>query len=113
MSVDVIPESSIKKVWSQCIRKIKCWHGLTRGVTNAVIHYPNVIDIPTIVKYRTKGKLMLLSSILTSKDPLFTDISELLLDQEFTRNQRTPSEVSQILDLAKNSISTITTKTLT
>jgi len=108
VSVDVIPESSIKKVQSQCTRKIKDWLGLTRGVTNAVIHHPNVIDIPTIAEYHTKAKLTCLSSILTSKDPMISEISELLLDQDFTRSQRIPSEVNQILDLAKNSISTIT-----
>ena len=108
----MIPESSIKKVQSQCTKKIKGWLGLTRGVTNAVIHHPNVIDIPTIAEYRTKAKLTFLSSILTSKDPVITEISELLLDQDFTRSQCIPSEVNQVLDLAKNSISTITTKIL-
>ena len=108
----MIPESSIKKVQSQCTKKIKGWPGLTRGVTNAVIHHPNVIDIPTIAEYRTKAKFTFLSSILTSKDPVITEISELLLDQDFTRSQCIPSEVNQVLDLAKNSISTITTKTL-
>ena len=112
LSVDVIPDSSIKKVQSQCTRKIKSWLGLTRGVTNAVIHHPNVIDIPAISKYRTKAKLTFLSSILTSEDPMITEISELLLDQGFTRSQCIPSEVNQVLALAKNSISTITTKTL-
>ena len=107
-----MPESSIKNVQSQCTQKIKGWLGLTRGVTNAVMHHPNVIGIATIAKYRTKAKLTFLSSILTSKDPMINEISELLLDQDFTRSQRIPSEVNQVLDLAKNSISTITTKTL-
>ena len=65
----------------------------------------NVIDIPAISEYRTKAKLTFLSSILTSKDPMITEISELLLDQGFTRSQRIPSEVNQVLALAKNSIS--------
>ena len=43
---------------------------------------------------------------------MITEISELLLDQGFTRSQRMLSEVNQVLALAKNSISTITTKTL-
>ena len=65
-----------------------------------------------LAEYRTKAKLTFLSSILTSKDPMINEISELLLDQDFTRSQRIPSEVNQVLDLTKNSISTITTKTL-
>ena len=88
LAVDVIPESCIKKVQSQCAKRIKVWLGLTKGVTNAVIHHPNVIDIPTISEYRTKAKLTLLSSILTSKDPMITEISELLLDQDFATSQR-------------------------
>ena len=83
LSVDVILDSSIKKVQSQCTRKIKSWLGLTKGVTNAVIHHPNVIDIPTISEYRTKTKLTFLSSIVTSEDPMITEISDLLLDQDF------------------------------
>ena len=81
-------------------------HTRLQGVPNAVIHHPNVVDIPTIAEYHTKAKLTCLSSILTSKDPMISEISELLLDQDFTRSQRIPSEVNQILDLAKNSIST-------
>ena len=88
---------------SQCTRRIKSWLGLTRGVTNAILHHPNVIDIPTISEYRTKAKLTFLSSILTSGDPMITEISELLLDQDFTRSQRIPSEFNQVLALAKNS----------
>ena len=41
---------------------------------------------------------------------MINEISKLLLDQDFTRSQCIPSEVNQILDLAKNSISTIITK---
>ena len=108
----MIPDSSIKKVQSQCTRKVKSWLGLTRRITNAVTHHPNVIDIPAISEYRTKTKLTFLSSILTSEDPMITEISELLLDQGFTISQRIPSKVNQVLALAKNSISTITTKTL-
>ena len=92
--------------------QIKSWLGLTRGFRNAVIHHPNVIDIPAISEYHTIAKLTFLSSILTSEDPMITESSELLLDQGFTRSQRIPSEVNQVLALAKNSISTITTKTL-
>ena len=102
LAVDVIPDSSIKKAQSQCTRRIKSWLGLTKGVTNAVIHHPNVIDIPTISEYRTKTKLTFLSSILTSNDLMITEISELLLDQDLTRSQRVPSEVNQVLVLAKN-----------
>ena len=86
LSVDVMPESSIKNVQSQCTKKIKGWLGLTRGVTNAVMHHPNVIGIATIAKHRTKAKLTFLSSILTSKGPMINEISELLLDQDFTRS---------------------------
>ena len=43
---------------------------------------------------------------------MITEISDLLLDQDFIRSQHIPSEVNQVLVLAKNSISTITTKTL-
>ena len=43
---------------------------------------------------------------------MITEMSELLLDQGFTRSQHIPSEVNQVLALTKNSISTITTKTL-
>ena len=55
LAVDVIPESSIKKAQSQCTKKIKHWLGLTRGVTKAVIHHPNVIDNPSITEYHTKA----------------------------------------------------------
>ena len=110
--MDVIPDSSIKKVQSHCTRKIKSWLGLTRGVTNAVIHHPNAIDIPAISEYHTKAKLTFLSSILTLEDTMITEISKLLLHQGLTRSQHIPSEVNQILALATNSISIITTKTL-
>ena len=106
LSVDVILDSSIKKVQSQCTRKIKSWLGLTKGVTNAVIHHPNVIDIPTISEYRTKAKLILYCYFRGPNDywNLWSATGSGL--------QHIPSEVNQVLVLAKNSISTITTKPL-
>ena len=109
LSVDVTPHSSIKKVQSQCTRKIKSWLGLTRGITNAVLHHPNVIDIPTISEYHTKRKPTFLSSILTSEDPMINEISDFLLNQDFTRSQ---CQVNQVMVLAKSSISTITTSVM-
>ena len=84
LSIDVIPQSSINKAQSQCTRKIKHWLGLPRGVTNAVIYHPNVIDIPTITEYRTMSKLSFLSSIHTCKNPLITDLRvSIVLDAIF------------------------------
>ena len=61
LSVNVIPDSSIKKVQSQCTRKIKSWLGLTRGVTNASqcywhstnlrVSYKSKINIPLLYLY--------------------------------------------------------------
>ena len=67
---------------------------------------------PSNLRVSYKSKINVPLSILTLKDPMITEISELLLDQGFTRSQCIPSEVNQVLALAKNSISTITTKTL-
>ena len=94
LSVEVIPDSSIKKVQSQCTRKIKSWP-----------HKRSHKCSPMLLTFHQSLKLTFLSSIFTSKDPMITEISELLLDQGFTRSQRIPSEVNQVLALAKNSIS--------
>ena len=80
-------------------------------VTSAVLHHP-------IAEFLTKAKHIFLSSILASlrslKDPMITDISELLLEQEFTKNQHILPEVNQLLVLERysRSISSITPKIL-
>ena len=56
----------------------------TKGVTSAVLHHLVVIDISSN-QYRTKAKLTILSTILTSKDPMIIEISDLMLQQEFNK----------------------------
>ena len=72
LSVDVILESSIKKVQSQCTRKIKDWLGLTRGVANVVIHHPNVIGHPNYcrVPYENKIDMSFLNPYLEGPNDL-------------------------------------------
>ena len=51
LAVDAVPVSSIRRAQSLCTRKIKTWLGLSRGTTTAVLHHPNVIDIPTLSEF--------------------------------------------------------------
>ena len=64
----------------------------------AVIHYPNVIDIPTLSKLCTKAKLTLLSSISTGQDPLRSELTTLLMEDYFTKSQCIPNTASKLLD---------------
>ena len=59
-----------------------------------------------------KAKLTFLSSISTSQDPLIKEISAILTDEEYCKNQRIPPSSVDLLLKAKSSISTISTKTL-
>ena len=94
MAVDSIPESAIKKMQAAALKKIKQWLNLLRCFTTTALHYPNVIDTPSLSDLRTKAKLTLLSSISTSQDPLIEEISWIFTDEEYCKNQRIhPSSV--------------------
>ena len=99
-------------VQSLCTRMIKTWLGLSTGTTTAILHHPNVIDIPTLSKLRTQAKLTLLSSVSTSNDPVIKEIYSLIimLDQEFSKDLNIIPETNHLLVLAESS--TITSKSL-
>ncbi len=91
---------------------IKRWLGICRSTTTAILHHPNVIDIPTLSEYRTQAKLTFLSSVCTSNDPVIKEISSLFLDKEFFKDLNIPRESNRLLDLAKSSLSSISSKSL-
>lgn len=74
----------IKRVQAQCTRVIKILLGKLQVLSSC----------DTIAEYRMKAKIMFLSSVLTSRDPLIAKISELLLTLEFC--QHIPPEVNQL-----------------
>ena len=72
-----------------------------------MIHHPNVIDIPTLSELRTKAKLTLLSSVSTTQDPLISELTSLLTEDYFLRNQGIPNTASKFLERARSSIASI------
>jgi len=86
--------------------------GLSRGTTTAILHHQNVIDILILSQLWTQAKLTLLSSVSTSNDPAIKEISSLMLDQEFSKDLNILPETNHLLVLAKSSLSTITSKSL-
>jgi len=73
---------------AKCISLVfnKTWLGLPRGTTTAILHHPNVIDIPTLSELRTQAKPTFFSSVSTSNDPVIKEISSLMLDREFSKD---------------------------
>ena len=57
LAVDAIPNSILRKMQSNAIRRVKKWLGRTRSCTTAVLHHLHVIDILTLSEFRTKAKL--------------------------------------------------------
>ena len=107
LAVNNITESTCNKMQATAMRKIKQWLGLTRSTTTAIIHHPNVIDIPSILELRTKAKLVFLSSINTSQDPMITELGSLLADDSFLSSQGVPDASTLLLQKARNSIASI------
>ena len=88
------------------------WLGLPRCFSTAAIHHPHVINIPLLSEFQTKAKHAFLSSISTSKDPMIKEISNLLLDHDYTKGQGISDAAVELLNKAKSSISTINSKAL-
>ena len=110
--MDLIPETAIKKMQAAALRMIKRWLDLPRCFTTSALHYPNVIDIPSISDLRSKAKLTFLASISTSQDPVMEEILSILTDEEYGKNQNIkPSSVDLLLK-ARSSVLTISSKTL-
>ena len=112
LAVDVISKSTVSKLQGRAMKCIKSWLGLCRSTTIAVIHHPDVLGVPYLPEFRTKAKLNFLASISSSQDPLIKNLSSLTTDQQFLSRQGFPDAVKGLLELARNSISSISRKTL-
>ena len=86
LAVDTISTSTFKKMQANAMRKIKKWLDLTRSATTAIVHHPDVIDIPSISELHTKAKLTFLSAISVSQDPMITELESLLSDDSYLRS---------------------------
>ena len=113
LAVDTITTSTIKKMQTNAMRKIKKWLGLTRSTSTAIVQHPDVIDIPSISELHTKAKLTFLSAIAVSQDPLITELGTLLSDESFLKSQGIPSTATLLLQKARNSVSSIKKRQLT
>ena len=107
LAVDTIRASTIKKMQANAMRKIKKWLGLTRSTTTAIIHHPDVIDIPSISELQTKAKLTFLSAISVSQDPMINELETLLSDDSFLRSQGISNAATLLLQKARISVSSI------
>ena len=113
LAVNTITTSTIKKMQTNAMRKIKKWLGLTRSTSTAIVHHPDVIDIQSISELHTKAKHSFLSAISVSQDPLITELGTLLSDESFLKSQGIPSTATLLLQKARNSLSSIGKRQLT
>ena len=70
MMVNNISATVIKKANALATKCIKSWLGLTRSTSAAVLHHPNIINIPSLASLKIKAKLTYLASVVVSQDPL-------------------------------------------
>ena len=106
LAVNNITESTCNKMQATTMKKIKQWLDLTSSTTTTIIHHPNGIDIPSILELRTKAKLVFLSTINTSQDPMITELGSLLTNKSFLSSQGIP-DASTLLQKGRNSITSI------
>jgi len=111
-AVNPVTESTINKLQALALRKIKKWLNLPRSFTASALYHPGVIDIPELSALKTKAKLTLLASISTSQDPLIEEISGYFTNKSFCEALKVPSISCDILQKAKSSIASITTRSL-
>ena len=67
---------------------------------------------PYLPEFQTKARLNFLASISSSQDPFIQNLSPLTTDPCFLKRQGFPNEVGSILNFVRNSISSISGKTL-
>ena len=71
-----------------------------------------MLGVPYLPEFQTKAKLNFLASISSSQDPFIQNLSSLTTNPCFLKRQGFSKEVGNILELARTSISSITSKTL-
>ena len=90
LSMNNIPSTTISKMQSMGMKKIKRWLGLTRSTTVAVIHHPDMLGLPFLPQLQTKAKLTYLSSIFPSDDSMIQELT--ILDKPTAGRLGIPSE---------------------
>ena len=83
LAMNDISISISKKLNSLATRYIKKWLGLTCSTTVAVIHYPSVLNIPTLESCSMSAKLNYLAAVTLSPDPMIAEISHFSLSSSF------------------------------
>ena len=83
MAVDPIPEAAIEKM-----QGVSLWLNPARCFTTSALHHPNIFDMPALLGLHSKVKLILLSSILTSKDTFIQEIVPVLTDKSTARARK-------------------------
>ena len=91
---------------------IKSWLGLTRSTSAAVLHHPNVLNIPSLASLKTKAKLSYLASVVVSQDPLIEEFTGLSSSPFFEKNVSIPRFARGILQKGVQSVEAINRKTL-
>ena len=102
--------TTISKMQSMGMKKIKRWLGLTRSTTVAVIHHPDMLGVPFLPQLQTKAKLTYLSSVFPSDDPMIQELT--ILDKPTAGRLGIPSEALSVFNQARASIASISRKTL-
>ena len=110
LSMNNIPSTTISKMQSMGMKKIKRWLGLTRSTTVAVIHHPDMLGLPFLPQLQTKAKLTYLSSIFPSDDSMIQELT--ILDKPTAGRLGIPSEALSVFNQARASIASISRKTL-
>ena len=112
MMVNNISFTVIKKANALATKCIKSWLGLTRATSVAVLHHPNVLNIPSLASLKIKAKLTYLASVVVSQDPLIEEIADLSSSLSFERNVGIPRSAREILQKGVQSVELIDRKTL-
>ena len=106
LAVHLISKSSISKLQKSDMRCMKSWLGLCRLTTITVVHHPDVSGAPTSLNSKL-GQINFSASISSSQDPFIQNLTSLITDSCFLKRQGFHKEVGSILELARNSISSI------
>ena len=111
LMVNNIGATTIKKANALGTKCVKTWLGLTRSTSVAVLHHPDVLNIPFLSSYRTKAKLTYLSSVIMSRDPLIEEIADLSTTAISMKHIGIPKDAKDALHLGIESVEEISRKT--
>ena len=105
LAVNVLVQSTLKKLEALATKKLKNWLNLPRNATRAILYQPKVLNCLQVTFMYKKASLDYLIAIEGSSDRVINELQPLMDSQSTQHNLGLPSDCFDLLEAGRQSTS--------